>query len=510
MSLAQKNELKLIHTNHHGITILDAGPNPANARKSIDSITMHCNTNNIDHLLSADFNTTATQPNSHSKLQQLQALQAKQAAEESKQQATATQNNSSSSGSSTPPTTPTAPWPPTPGRATTVKHEYAPLQYTDDHDSIVTYTSTGAINTSIANSSHYFSDPLNTSNPGAAEPPEARQARLKLWSFIKATCYHHPHLLTGLRIGDIYGVMKQIMTYGLSHSTQDTLDAISALTKLTKKGTSWHDFVTAVTQIRNALDRETDDGWKIGNKLLPAYTLQAIEGESRFEVELTLLRRTQPPPTIDHILATLGAKARTFKTQNSVSGHVAATTNTSDSSKTTSGGLEICRNFKNYGKCRFERPNFGRWCNKSHGTPAVDKQRAADRAAYKANNPTLPNQKHQSTSNPGPKQKPTPPPATDACYRCGSKNHGIDDCTEDVRGHIAAVPPGGAAPGIYNAPPPPPPPHSGSFDDIANAVADVLQKRQLDDKVTGLVGAPASSPSHDLDHELAKLFHTRT
>jgi hypothetical protein len=506
LSLTQKNDLKLIHQHHQGVVVLEAGANPSNTRQAIAGITMWTNAHTLDHLLSYKFNVTATVANEHNKLELLEAREkqvavaaaAAAAAAGTGKQSVSPPSPSSSSSYASPPQ---GVW--GDEQKTQVKHEYAPLTGGTGSDTIVTYSATGAKTTTIAASSHYFTDPCRWESPGLAEDPSQRQDRMRLWAFCSATCYYHQHLLSGLRIGDISGILQAISAYGLSHGSQDTLDGITAMTTLTKKGHSWQELVTAISTVRAVLDRETDPDWQIGRKVLPGFVLRAMESDPRFDFELTLLRRTQPAPDLDHIMATLGAKARTMSKPSHLSGHIADPTPAP--APATGTTVELCRAFQN-GKCRFDRPEHGRWCRHSHGA-ALDKQRAIDKKAYKA--------KPRTGGKPADAAKPAASAgkkpfnvAVDGCYRCGSKNHGIDDCTEDkVRGLAAAVPPAGLT---TDGP-------SLGVTQMADAIALALQQRAANSLPSAADQAGVSGLSADplgvgptntlLDFHLAKIFN---
>ena len=437
MSLAPhtltKNEIKLLHTNNPGICLLNPGPNPTNSRACVACITTQCNALDIDHLLHAEFNCTATSHNTNNKLQMLKVLQAASASSSSSSSSSSipTALPSPSPESKTPSTTP----PSTSTPPTQVKHEYVPLATTTTAD-IVTYSSHGARTTSVANSAHYFGDPVDEDCPGVAEPSAARKARMSLWKFIVACCYHHAHLTQGLRVGDIFGVMKAITNFGLSHGPEDNIDGIKAMTALTKKGRNWHDFVSEVSRVRTILARETNPARQLGNQILPDFVLGAMDEDKNFELEITLLRSTYPTPNLDHIMSSLSIKARTLRPRH-LAAHAATTpapTTTPPTPRAPAGGKEICRNFARDGKCKFQVPAIGRFCKHSHG-PANDKATAEARAAYNKKH-GLPKGKAGTAA--ATKVKAPPSATTDSCYRCGSKLHGIDDCVE-VRGNMASA-----------------------------------------------------------------------
>jgi hypothetical protein len=280
--------------------------------------------------------------------------------------------------------------------------------------------------------------------------------------------------------------VEAIRKFGMTLGFEDTLDAVTAMASLTKKGKNWHDFVTVVTKIRAVLDQETNPRWRIGNQLLPGFILRAMEADPKFDVELTLLRKTQPAPDIDQILSTLGAKAREqSKGQHSLTGF-ATTVQQPAPRPPPPGGQELCRNFARDGKCRYDQPDSGHWCKHSHGA-AEDVKRMAAQKAHRAS----------GRAQSAPPRKPKPgkggqQQGPDGCYRCGSKNHGIDACTEEVKANVA-VP--SAAP--FNV------------SEVATAIALAMQQQQATtNQAVGMVADPLGiGPSNafgtgSLDHEL--------
>ena len=339
-----KDEIKLVLSSHPGACILHAGPTPRNARESIASIVTHVSTLDCDHLLDPEFNDPAPSPPTSNKLfKLLQLKEKKREREELEEKAT---SSSSSSFSPPSPPTPTLPTPPAPTpRPTTVKHEFIPHAHSQATN-IVTYGGEGARSTSVAGSVLYFMDPLE----GATESSEQRRVRMGIWSFCKAVCYHHGHLLAGLRVGDIAGATAAIAAFALCHGPEDTLDAVKMMAQLHKKGQQWGDFVDTVASIRRTLSRDTDPAWMIGSQLLPGFVMRAMDEDLRFQVELSLLRCTSPPPGIDHIMATLAFKARSLvKTQPTLSGNAAAVqdakTNDSSGPAQQRAVKEACRAF---------------------------------------------------------------------------------------------------------------------------------------------------------------------
>jgi hypothetical protein len=495
VSTSSKDDIKSIFAAHPGLVILNSGSNPSNAPQAIASITIYASTHNVDHLLSSKFNITATSHNTSDKLSMLEAQEAKEAEEHSSQSPTPTSPttsprdpSSSSPTLSEPPPTHTQSRPP----PTQVKMEYGPLPNSGEQG-VVTYTTQGPRTTSIALSAAYFSDPLQRATPGIAEPPDSRKQRLLMWAFITSVCYHHPHLRSGLRVGDIYGIVEAIRKFGMSFGSEDTLDGISAMATLTKKGRPWQDFANTVALVRNVLDRESDPRWQIGDLLLPGFILRAMEADPKFDVELTLLRRIRPFPGVDHIMATLGTKARELsKGTPTLSGFVG----TSTQSATPTAGKELCRKYASEGYCKFDDPSKGRWCRHSHGADEDVKRMAAKKAFVR---PPAPPQGTQRGAKPKPgKGNQQSPP--DGCYRCGSKNHGIDDCTEEVKASVAVTPT-----------PLPVPPAAFNVNEVAAAIAQALQHQGA--QATGMVADPLGVGPNNIygamDHELAKLFTTK-
>ena len=527
MSLASstlKDDLKTIHTNHPGVVILAQGPNPPNTRQSLDSITMYASTHSLDHFLHPAFNTAASSHNTSNKLQILLTMEKATATAAAAASAAAAAgagggfpplsptpsrratSSSSSSSSHTPPHTPRASAPTDTQSAwggTTIKREYGPLAGDDTSKGIVSYSAQGARTTTVAESAVYFTDPLDVNNPGIAEPPEQRRERLRMWAFVSAVCYHHAHLLSGLRVGDIAGIIAAIYKFGMSFGSHDTLDGVTAMATLEKKGKTWQDFVTTVANIRSVLDRETNPRWKIGDLLLPGYILRAMEADPKFDVELTLLRRTHPPPDVDHIMATLSTKARELSKNSKKPLQLAAYAGGPPPATPThvqppTSGKELCRKFQLSGECRYDRPSMGRWCKHSHGKDNDIKRMAAKRA-YKPPAPS-------PAATPAAAKHKTAQPAS-GCFRCGSKLHGIDNCTEEVKANVADTLPNTPLPGL-------------TLDTMATAFAMAMGKQRdaAADQVAGMTADPLGVGPNNvadtlgvsaLDHELAKLFNTK-
>ena len=436
MSLAAshlKSEIKLIHSTHPGACILNAGPAPTNARESIASIIAYVCTLDCDHLLDQEFNKPAPSPPTSNKLLMLKEKREKEREKEKTEEEKHISTSSSSSSTSSPsPSSP--PSPPSPDTApVSVKLEFTPLSHTQA-TTIVSYGGDGARSTSVAGSVLYFLDPLTDITETSAQ----RGVRMRVWQFCKAVCFHQAHLLVSLRVGDIAGVSAAIATFALRHGPDDTLDAVKAMSTLHKKGLQWSDFVDTVANIRRTLDRETDPDMKTGKQLLPKFVLRAMEDDNRFQVELSLLRCTVPAPDIDHIMATLAFKARSLtKTPHPLAGHAAAARPADPPPPPTStkGGAgaakEACRAFARDGNCKFHVPSEGRFCRHSHGDVA-DKQTALEKATFKA--------KGGAPAKGGKgKSHGRPAKAPDGCYRCASKLHSIDQCTEGPTAHLGAI-----------------------------------------------------------------------
>jgi hypothetical protein len=422
--------IKILTSSHPGIVILEQGPNPTNALQTITSITNLTHSTNTNHLLDPLFNVTATHPNPGNKLHALRSKLTTQRQEDEKQEI--------DERASTPPLTSTpsprkpekTTSPPSSARPpTTVKHEFTPHTNATSN-TIVTYSADGPISTTVSASAHYFSNPLDPTNlAGTAEDPDLQRERMFLWTFISACCYYHTHLLTGLRTGDCAGAVQSITRFGLNHGPHDTLDAVTAMTQLSKQGIPWHDFTAKVSKIRSALDRETNANMQIGSQLLPGFILRAVDFDKTYAVELSLIRCTTPPPGVDHIMSTLGDKARSLVKHVPLSGNLG--TVTPPITTLTASGQQICRAFAANNHCKFHDPSKGRFCKHSHG-PAADKQTAIDKALYKPRHRVKPAAAATAAAA-------AAPPPSDSCYRCGSKLHGIDDCTEEVRGNVAAI-----------------------------------------------------------------------
>ena len=493
--------IKGIYTTYPGIVLLEAGPNPRNAARCLGFVTLYASRNALHHFLDARFNLTATTHNATDQLSMLAAFdrdEERKAAVAARPAASprppASPSSPARGGGSYSAAAQSAPTPPT-----QVKMEYGPRAPTDTRG-VVTYSTEGARITTIAGSNAYFASPFT---PGVAESAKERADRLDMWSFLVAVSFHHPHLSGGLRVGDIVGFVEAIRDFGVTMGFEDTLDAVTAMASLTKRGKTWPEYATEVAKIRTVLNQESDPRWKIGDQLLPGFILRGMQAESKFDIELTLLRKTHPPPDVDHIMSTLGAKAREHSKGQHTLTALAASTSTPAASVATpvarppaGSSLQLCRNFERDGRCRYDHPASGKWCIHSHG-PTEDLKRIAAQKAFKAGGKPV---ARGRTPKPA---KVTQQQTSDGCYRCGSKNHGIDDCTEEVKGNVA-VPAANSSSSSLNV------------TDMAAAIALAMQQQQASaGDAMGMVADPLGvGPSNVfntslMDHELGKLFGSK-
>jgi hypothetical protein len=443
-SAAYRADLKSIQSLFKGVVVLHPGPNPGNTLECVAAIHLRCETGNAasdcSHLLAPEFNVTATTANSNSKMARLRAQVA--AAAEAAQQAAASKSSDEEKSSSTSKSkssyasavssvraSPTSP---------SVKMEYAP--HRSAGSSVLTYSDSGPRMTALVDSSVHFSDPL-AADPTAHERHADRILRLEIWAFMTAACHFQKHLLNGLRIGDICGLLEAITEAGPAFSFHDTMSSHDLMTALTKKGKSWHEFSALVYQIQDVFDRETDPKLRPGSNMLSKYVLKAMEAEKNFAFEVTLLRKLKPDPDLFHIMGTLAVIAKMHG--GTKHADLSAFAASSLDSAPAPAQPDLCRIFKDTGRCRYENPAKGSWCKHSHGV--LDAARMKAKAAWASK----PSSGDTAPAARGKGRKGTLP--SGACYRCGSKNHGVHACTEPLQAQTADLPHAAAAAGVGTA-----------------------------------------------------------
>jgi hypothetical protein len=505
-SATYRAELKSAQSTFKGVVVLHPGSNPSNTLQCVAAIHLRCETGNAagdcSHLLAPEFNRSATSANSNTKMARLRAQVAtaasaaqSSAAARAGSYANATRTpskSSSSSAAASPPPSPDL----RPASSPSVKMEYAP--HRPQGSAVLTYSDSGPRITALVDSGVYFSDPL-ARDPTAPESHADRILRLEIWAFMKAACLFQQHLLNGLRIGDISGLLEAITEAGPTFSFHDTMSANNSMTTLTKKGKSWQEFSALVFHIRDVFDRETDPTLRPGVNMLSKYVLQAMEAEKDFAFEVTLLRKLKPDPNLLHIMSTLAVLAKMIggpkHAQPALQGFSASSLDSAPASGPAA--KDVCRSFKETGKCRFENPSKGFWCRHSHGV--LDDARMKAKAAW------VPKPASGGSSAPATKgRNRTPrPPSNDGCYRCGSKNHGVHACTEPLQAQTAQLPAAAA----------PVPTDTASTEDLASRIAwlELQARPPTSSPFAGMadplgVGARNTIGLSAVDEELDSLF----
>jgi hypothetical protein len=356
-----------------GIVLLENRPKPSNHTDVVNAITRRFTTKLQTHLLHKDFNLPATNDHENTKVAQLFALRRRQ------------HNQPGSDDKDDQP--PSYPIMTAPRMKTT-----ATLTYSHG-------------NTPVA----LFADPLG-SKPAAPETTEARHLRMDAWEFLAATCYFHPHLLHGLRIGNIHGLWEAVKAATLE-PVDSTIMGITAVNPGSLSGAAYE---RHVNHLKESIKLKTNTEHMTNKYAFTALlVVYGISDDPDFK----------PAPSI---ISSANSDQLTIFHQPMSNNHQPMSSNHAKTSKPTaepSGDPnfpEICKAFQRDRRCKFEDHRLG-GCRHSHGMEN-DKIRLAARAI---------------------KIRPTrKPQAQPSCYRCGSKLHSIDNCSEpDAKVRLDAATP---------------------------------------------------------------------
>jgi hypothetical protein len=347
-----------------GIVILENRPTPSNYTDVVNAITRRFTTKLQMHLLHKDFNLPATNDHENTKMAQLFALRQRQY-----------NQPGNDVNDDQPPSYPITTAPRTKTTAT--------LTYNHGDTPVV-----------------LFADPLGPM-PAGPETTEARHLRMNAWKFLGATCYFHPHLLHGLRIGDIHGLWRAIKAATLK-PVVSTIMGITAFTHPLPGSLNGAAYERHVNHLKESIKLKTS-----AEHMYAFTALLVVHGISNNP-------DFKPAPAI---ISSGNSDQLTIFHQPMTSNRTKAGKLTANHTETgrlppdPSGDPnfpEICKTFKRDGRCKFEEHRQN-GCRHSHGTEN-DKIRLAVRAS-----------KLQSTKK---------PQAQLSCYRCGSKHHSIDNCSE--------------------------------------------------------------------------------
>jgi hypothetical protein len=260
-----------------------------------------------------------------------------------------------------------------------------------------------------------FADPLSPT-PAAAETAEARHLRMDAWEFLAATCYFHPHLLHGLRIGDIEGLWRAIKAAPLK-PVVSTIMGITAFPHPFAGSLNGAAYERHVNHLKESIKLKTNAEHMPNTYAFTALlVVHGISSDPNFKPASSIISSANSDQlTIFH--QPMGSNHT--KTGKPTANHTKTGRPTAEPSGDPNFP-EICKTFQRDGRCKFEdhRPAG---CRHSHGTEN-DKIRLAVRAI-----------KLQPTKK---------PQAQPSCYRCGSKHHSIDNCSEpDAKVRLDAATP---------------------------------------------------------------------
>ena len=165
----------------------------------------------------------------------------------------------------------------------------------------------------------YFLDPLTK----AVENSDKRSLRAFVFDIVSRSMIHYDHLVEQCSVGDVASLFAFGKDLSQKQDFPALLSALTSMTSLRKDPSmSWSKFSTSVLNIRKVFRNVKDKQLQIHDKVLALTVLHAMDGDSRYAVEVGMLRRMSPPPDLDRILAELTAISNRpgFR---SISGHSA-------------------------------------------------------------------------------------------------------------------------------------------------------------------------------------------
>jgi hypothetical protein len=249
-----------------------------------------------------------------------------------------------------------------------------------------------SIGSSSAGATVYYRDPLE--NTDVCESGNERAIRVTGWTWYVDALRNHAGIVNAVRPYDIHALVKMVKVSCIGEDSVRVLNNIRDMVKLSKlPGQPFAPFCSEVTRLMAEMGRVTDDRYKIGPGVLPAFVLRAIEDDEAYQVDVAFLRRQGA--NLDKIIHDLSQKAVTVE-----SGVAKVTGLQVSLGKGAGYGSGVskgpCYNWRDNGACK-----FGEACRFSHA----------------------------GASSVVPKASSTAPAASRAaCLECGSNRHGYRDC----------------------------------------------------------------------------------
>ena len=304
-----------------------------------------------------------------------------------------------------------------------------------------------------------FADPMReTSSHGKVPEDETKHAlRLHIWTCLEASFVHHPWLIQSVVRGDIAGILANLQELMQKHDHADFVEALKTMAKLTKKNVSFVEFKAKVTMINAKFTAAAQASavLQMGPGVLPLFVLHAMQDDSRYDAEMTLLRE-RGDFSLSGIITTLSAAAARIEGGRKVQGLAAIPRHTGDTS-TTTRPKQQCFNWRDDGVCK--RKDTPRGCKFTHEASEKGKGRPAD----------------------------APPRSSKPCDLCLAVDHVVAKCPllATARASVSPTPPGGA------------PPSTGPPPTVAGEVARVSPSLQVD-----------SLAAYGIDTELTQMLQT--
>jgi hypothetical protein len=217
----------------------------------------------------------------------------------------------------------------------------------------------------------------------------------------KTFLQHHPSVTTSCRHGDIAAMWSIARALCVGDDTHERLDTISDMVDMVRNPpATWPALSHMLTKLQLRINRNSTagDGLTIGHRLLPEFTLRALQHPqfSYLRVDIALLHKVSTELTLKRIQQDLTAAHSVAPARTGGRAYAAETTHPPShglQAATDAGGdKQVCFHFRDHGKCR-----FGDKCRFIHDSG----QAGSDSR-----------------------------PLTGSCLACGSKAHGIKQCPQ--------------------------------------------------------------------------------
>jgi hypothetical protein len=339
--------------------ILDAGTSPSNGKLWVVYIIMLLEMFNAMYLRYSEFNkTTEQEPDTP-----VSRLLNKLKEEEGKEQAPAKDEDGEDEGLVAP--------------STTVKLEPGVASYS--HMVVEPSLATGLFNGEPREI--HFLDP----NSEKVETKEQRSLRMVLFDLLVRSIPHHQFLVALCIAGDFAKVFGLAKRTALQPDVPSLLQAFTNMASLRKDtSTAWSKLSDQIMGIQASLSQVKNNSLKVGDQVLLQFVLRAMESDPRYALELSMIRRVSPLPSLEHVMAEFTAKAAQIEGKGQPRGLTGLAVQQQEPAqqeepvldammagnwstvKSAKKSKNVCWNFRKNGTCR-----FGAKCKFSHDPKAT-------------------------------------------------------------------------------------------------------------------------------------------